>query len=186
MRSHRSKAPVALAGSLLIAHPSLRDPNFRHTVILLSTHDGDGAMGVVLNRPTGKRLGELGTDFALGPLAGVPVFQGGPVQTEQLVLCAWRVHPAQTELQIMFGLNPEKAAAVLTEPGMQLRAYFGYAGWTGGQLERELADNAWVVGPVTPDTLAAEADESMWRGVLGRINHEWKLLADEPDDPELN
>ena len=186
MRSRRSKSSTALAGSLLIAHPSLRDPSFRHTVVLMSTHDTDGAMGVVLNRPTGKKLGEFGQEFALGPLADVPVFQGGPVQTEQLLLCAWRVHPAQTELQIMFGLSPDKAAAVRSESGVQVQAYFGYAGWSGGQLERELADNAWVVGPVTPRTLATEPNEQMWRGVLGGIDHEWRLLADEPDDPSGN
>ena len=71
-----------LAGQLLLAHPALRDPNFRRTVILLSAHDADGAMGVVLNRALDRQLGELNPSFALGPLAGVPVYAGGPVEPE--------------------------------------------------------------------------------------------------------
>src|SRR5471032_3243785 len=111
MRSRRpAKTSAVLAGSLLLAHPALRDPNFRRTVILLSAHDEGGAMGVVLNRPLERRLADLGGEFALGPLAGVPLFTGGPVHPEQLVLCAWQPQPAQAELQITFGLDPEKAA----------------------------------------------------------------------------
>ena len=72
------KNKESLAGSLLLAHPILRDPNFRKTAVLMSTHGPDGAMGVVLNRPLGKRLGELKGDFALGPLASTPIFWAGP------------------------------------------------------------------------------------------------------------
>ena len=86
MRQRHSHEQVSLAGSLLLAHPALRDPNFRRSVILMSTHSADGAMGVVLNRPLGKRLGELNGEFALSPLAGVPLFGGGPVEPGQLLL----------------------------------------------------------------------------------------------------
>ena len=86
MRQRHSHEQVSLAGSLLLAHPALRDLNFRRSVILMSTHSADGAMGVVLNRPLGKRLGELNGEFALSPLAGVPLFGGGPVEPGQLLL----------------------------------------------------------------------------------------------------
>jgi putative transcriptional regulator len=181
-----AKRPAVPAGSLLLAHPALRDPNFRRTVILLSAHDAAGAMGVVLNRPLERRLADLNGEFALGPLAGVPLFAGGPVQTGQLVLCAWHPQPDQAELQIMFGLDPEKAAELQGQPGVKLRGFLGYAGWTGGQLEQELKQNAWVVCPVTPDALGGETGELLWRGLLGRIDHEWRLFAGEPDDPAAN
>ena len=63
------RKPKSFAGQLLLAHPAMRDPNFRRAVILLSAHSAEGAMGVVLNRPLGKQLAELNTAFALGPLA---------------------------------------------------------------------------------------------------------------------
>ena len=78
----RGKTSVHLAGSLLLAHPAMRDPNFRRSVVLLSAHGDDGAMGVVLNRPLGKQLGDLNAQFAASAIAGVPVYKGGPVQTE--------------------------------------------------------------------------------------------------------
>ena len=98
MRHGTSGNPESLAGSLLVAHPSLRDPNFRRTVILMTTHGEDGAMGVVLNRPLLKRLGQLGGDFALGELSDVPIFSGGPVQTEQLIIAAWKAHASGFQL----------------------------------------------------------------------------------------
>src|SRR3954469_11144112 len=88
----KTTKPKSLAGSLLLAHPSLRDPNFRRTVILMSVHNPEGAMGVVLNRPTSRRLGEINDEFSVGPLASVPVFEGGPVETEQVILAAWQAH----------------------------------------------------------------------------------------------
>src|ERR1043165_4098102 len=91
MRGRRKVTKETFAGSLLLAHPAMRDPNFRHSVVLMSAHSSEGAMGVVLNRPLGKRLGQLSGDFALGALASVPLFTGGPVNNEQLVLAAWQV-----------------------------------------------------------------------------------------------
>src|SRR4051812_22924204 len=80
----------SLAGQLLLAHPALRDPNFKRTVILLSVHNAEGAMGVVLNRPLNKQLGEVNAEFALSPLAGVPLYYGGPVNPEQLIIVSWQ------------------------------------------------------------------------------------------------
>ncbi len=66
MQERRQTTKESLAGSMLLAHPGMRDPNFRRTVVLMSVHNAEGAMGVVLNRPLGKNLGELNGDFALG------------------------------------------------------------------------------------------------------------------------
>ncbi len=174
----------SLAGSLLLAHPALKDPNFRHTVILMSAHNGEGAMGVVLNRPLGKRLGEFNGEFSLGPLASVPVFRGGPVQTEQIVLAAWQTHDEGFKLH--FGLEPDKAAQLAAEEGMHLRAFLGYSGWSGGQLEKELKQDTWVVASVPGDLMSHPQDDGLWRAVLGGISLDWRLLADEPEDTGLN
>lgn len=186
MRERRPEKSAPLAGSLLLAHPSMRDPNFRRTIILLSAHDEKGAMGVVLNRPTEKRLGELNAEFALSPLAEVPIYQGGPVQPEQLLLCAWKFQPDPGGFQLMFGIDPNKAMELQSEEGTELRAFLGYAGWTGGQLEGELKQNAWVVSPLVAQVMNAEPGVGLWRSILTELNSDWKLLVDEPDDPGLN
>ena len=173
-----------LAGTLLLAHPAMRDPNFRRSVVLMSAHNAEGAMGVVLNRPLGKRLGELSGDFALGPLAGVPLFKGGPVQTDQLVLVAWQRHPEGFRLH--FGVEPDKAEQLLAEDGTEIRGFLGYSGWSAGQLENEMRMQTWIVADVPEDLLTHSQDETLWKMVLSREGAEWRLLANEPDKPELN
>jgi putative transcriptional regulator len=186
MRERHRVKPASLAGSLLLAHPALRDPNFRRAVVLLSAHGDDGTMGVVLNRPTTKRLSDLDSSFALGALASVPVYSGGPVQPEQLVICAWRIRPDGDGFQLFFGIEPARAVELSAEEGMHLRAFLGYSGWAEGQLENELRHQTWVVSPIPSNLMSFTQDETLWRGILTDLNHEWKLLVDEPDDPSGN
>jgi putative transcriptional regulator len=184
MRTRRSSDAKTFAGSLLLAHPAMRDPNFRRSVVLMSLHNAEGAMGVVLNRPLGKRLGELSGEFALGPLGTVQLFNGGPVQSEQLILAAWQ--PRDDGFRLHFGIDPEKATQFLEEEGTHVRGFLGYSGWSAGQLENEMKAKAWVVAEVPADLLDQSPDESLWRAVLGREGAEWRLFAGEPEDPELN
>ncbi len=182
----RGKEVLNLAGQLLVAHPAMRDPNFRRSVVLLSAHGDDGAMGVVLNRPLGKQLGDLNPQFAASVLAKVPLFQGGPVQTEQLILAAWQPEPLAATVKLYFGIDVDKAEALEGEDGVRLRAFLGYSGWGKGQLENELRHNTWVVTPVGPDLLEQNEGQGLWRTILGGLSPEWKLMADEPDDPATN
>ncbi|MFM1748961.1 MAG: hypothetical protein RLZZ188_2627 [Verrucomicrobiota bacterium] len=184
MRSPRQSVKETIAGSLLLAHPSLRDPNFRRSVVLMSLHNAEGAMGVVLNRPAGKALAELSGEFALTPLAKVPVFLGGPVQPAQLVLAAWQSRPEGFRLH--FGIEPSQATELLAEEGTHVRAFLGYSGWSAGQLEGEMKANTWIVADVPVDLLSQPQDASLWRSVLGREGDRWRLLAGEPEDLELN
>ena len=183
---HPESSSAVLGGQLLLAHPSLRDENFKHTVILIASHDSEGAMGVVINRPLDKTLGELNDEFGQSPLAQVPLFAGGPVQPTQVILCVWRPHPESDGFQLMFGIDPQRAAELIDEEGVHMRAFLGYAGWTSGQLEEELTRDTWVVSPLVADLLEDSPDEQLWRDLLGQIDDEWKLLANEPEDPSLN
>lgn len=182
-RIHGPKA-TSLAGSLLLAHPALRDANFRRTVVLMTADGAEGAMGVVLNRPLYKKMGELGGDFALGPLASTPLFKGGPVQTEQLILAAWQIQSHGFQLHL--GIDPEKAGSLLGDDTTHVRAFFGYAGWSAGQLKNELKQNTWIIAEPPSDLFTQPGDLSLWRNVLREKGAEWRLLADEPDDPDYN
>lgn len=187
----RARRPIAnktdLTGSLLLAHPTLTDPHFRHTVILVASHNSEGAVGVVLNRPLGRRLGdgEIKTqgDHSLEPLAKLPLYQGGPVQPKMLLFVAWQ--NGTEGLQLRFGLEPLQALQQ-RDAGWHLRTFLGYAGWTGGQLEDELQHDGWVVVNMVPDLARRTPDESLWRNILGGLGAEWRLLADEPDELGAN
>jgi putative transcriptional regulator len=176
----------SLAGQLLLANPMLKDPNFIRTVILLSAHDAEGALGVVLNRPLGRRLGDLGEDFASGPLAPVRLYRGGPVETEKLILAGWRGHDGTGEFELHFGLDPERATFLLTDPRATVRGFLGYSGWGKGQLENEMKHQTWLVAPPADYNLEAEEGSGLWRLIIGSLDPELKLLADEPDDPSKN
>ncbi len=178
----RGKTTLNLVGSLLLAHPAMRDPNFRRSVVLLSAHGDDGAMGVVLNRPLGKQLGDLNAQFAASTIAGVPVYQGGPMQTEQLILAAWRPEPLEAGFKLYFGIDVDKATALQGEEGVRLRAFLGYSGWSKGQLENELRHSTWVVTPVSTELLERNDGQGLWRAILGGLSPEWKLMADEPEN----
>jgi len=179
------KAP-SLAGQLLLAHPILRDPHFRQTVVLLSSHNADGAMGVVLNRPLNRQLGELNSEFALSPLAGVPLYFGGPVEPEQLIIVTWHWIPAEQAFQLHFGVEVEKATAMMGLPGVTMRAFLGYAGWGKGQLENEMKQDTWLLTPVEGDWLIKHDGVLLWRSMIAHLKPELRVLADAPDDPTVN
>lgn len=182
--SHRRKHE--LAGQLLLAHPALKDPNFRRAVVLMSVHNEDGAMGVVVNRPLQRRLGDLAVDFATGPLASVPLYAGGPVEPEQLVIAGWRWLVEEQAFQLHFGLEPDKAEELLALPGVTLRGFLGYSGWSKGQLENEMKHKTWFTTPADSSLLARCDGPELWRAILGSLDPELKLMAGEPDDPTVN
>ena len=114
----------------------------------------------------------------------MPLFSGGPVGTEQLILVAWQNRP--DGFQLHMGVDAEKATSLFSDGDAQLRAYFGYAGWGVGQLKRELELRTWIVVDAPPDLFAKPGDKGLWRSVLIGEGAEWRLLADEPEDPEQN
>ncbi len=186
--------PEDLSGQLLIAHPALNDPNFRRTVIYLLAHDMiDGVMGVVLNRPSGKTAGELLPGVELGPLEDVPVYFGGPVGENQLTFTAIDMHQEEqneadddADPLEMRHVTIAEAVDMHDSPRYILRAFIGYAGWTGGQLESEIAQNAWMLHDPDFDHLAATDPKTTWRSLISSFGPVYRLLAEAPDDPSLN
>ena len=178
----------SLAGMLLLSHPVMKDEHFKKTVVLLAAHSAkDGAMGVILNRPLGKTLGEVDSAFADTPLGNIALYEGGPVETERVIFAAWHWEAAQRRLQLHFGVDREFAEKLALEsPDTHLRGFLGYAGWTKNQLEGELASNAWAVVKVSAGALDTLDGLEMWRALIGRASPELRLLADSPDEPENN
>lgn len=185
----------SLKGRLLVATPELGDPNFFRTVVLMLEHTPDGAVGVVLNRPTETGLGEAAADWeGWDELAAPPavVFVGGPVSQTAVICVASRVTGAEPPDEDAEGFQPVVGALGVADlrrpPGAveAARIFAGYSGWGGGQLEGELAAGAWwVLDAVPDDALGAEPDE-LWAQVLRRQGGRLALFAACPPDPTLN
>lgn len=180
--------PEMLGGHLLLAHPGISDPHFFRSVVLLSHHsEKNGAVGVVINRPLEATLGQHDPDFALGPLSSVPLFEGGPVQTDQLLLVSWLWDEQRRTLEMHFGIGIDKASELLREhPQTRLCGFLGYAGWSAGQLEDELEKGGWEVLPIRDNRLCSVEIENLWRSYALEAAPEWLLDADEPEDTSLN
>ena len=179
----------SLRGQLLVAGPSLLDPNFHRTVVLLGEHGADGAMGVVLNRRTSVAVAE-----AVPPLAslvddGDVVHIGGPVQPQAVVVLADFVDPAAAEAVVLetVGFLPgEIEDAGDLGPLRSIRVFAGYAGWAEGQLEDEVAEGSWLVLPARPSDVFSLEPERLWTEVLKRQGGALAVLAMLPDDPRVN
>lgn len=175
------------AGTLLLAHPNLLDPNFCRTVVLLSAHSSEeGSIGVVVNRPMDQTLGDYDPELSDAPLGEVPLFIGGPVAPDQLILAAWKWNPEEGTFKLYFGIDGEKALKLRSEdPDYQIRGFLGHSGWTRGQLDSEVREGSWVLSGSLP-ALDGKRGQIVWHDLLCEERPELRLLADAPDDPSLN
>ena len=182
-------APANRRGRLLVASPSLVDDNFRRAVVLMLEHSDEGALGLVLNRPTGlvaaealpARIADLLSPSEL-------VHEGGPVQPEAVIVLADFIDPSDAPTLTFDSVgivDPERLAST---PGeiRTARAFGGYAGWAAGQLEREIEQDAWIDAHATAGDVFTDAPDGLWSGVLERKGGTYRLLARMPEDPTLN
>jgi putative transcriptional regulator len=176
-----------LAGSLLVAHPSMLDPNFRRAVLFISAHDpDDGAIGVIINRPLDKNVGDLVSETPPENLVDVPVFFGGPVGNNQLMLAAFEWQKGEGLKLNQQSLAANGAGVDQTDGGKSIRAFLGYAGWSAGQLEAEMKQKAWIVQKPSRAALKFERLSRLWFDIMNRLGPWYKMLAAAPDDPTLN
>lgn len=178
----------SLRGHILISSGGLFDPNFRHTVVLIGEHGPEGALGVVLNRPS-----KIGVQQALPPLAplvapGTPVYRGGPVQPGNAILLAELLDPSLADLHIFgsIGFLTGDLPSEIEASIRRARIYMGYAGWGAGQLEAELAEGSWIVDPAHPDDVFGDDPESLWNRVLLRKGPDYAFMASMPFDLRMN
>jgi putative transcriptional regulator len=183
------------AGKLIVAGVDMVDPNFAQTVTFIVEHTAEGALGLVLTRPSQTLTTEAWRQVEDSPcLIEGWVHHGGPCGGPMMLL-----HDEPTRSQIDVGLaggevigftaDADHIRSLVAEPPSSVRVFAGYAGWGGGQLEDELERSSWIVTDATPSEVF-EGDRDLWKRVLRRVNPAQAAMLDNPDivpdDPTLN
>jgi putative transcriptional regulator len=178
----------SLKGHLLVAGPNLVDPNFRRTVVLIGEHSDEGAMGVVLNRPTGATVVEAVPELEALVNGADVVHVGGPVQPSAIVVLADFVEPERAASLVVESVGFLPAEVEPDELGelRQTRVFAGYAGWGPQQLDGELDEGSWIVEPALPEDVFTTTPDELWSDVLRRKGGPFSVLALMPLDPSLN
>jgi putative transcriptional regulator len=180
----------ALKGNLLIASPVIADPNFARSVILLTEHGPEGAMGLVLNRPADTTVGEVVPDLDWIAEPEDRVHVGGPVAPTSVIVLAEFDEPDRAALLIDTDLGfvpaeaPERGALVASL--RRRRVFAGHAGWGPAQLEAELEEDSWIVEPMRREDVFSDEPEDLWAAVLRRKGRQYALLSTMPPDPSVN
>ncbi|HZQ63630.1 MAG TPA: YqgE/AlgH family protein [Gaiellaceae bacterium] len=179
----------SLKGRLLVASPSLFDPNFRRTVVLVTEHTEDGAAGLVLNRLSETAVVDAVPDLA--PLVDDDerVYVGGPVQQSAVLVLAEFEDPAEAATLVVdrVGFVPgDGDFALLAVATRRARVFAGYAGWGADQLEAELEEASWIVEDAEGLDLFPEPEVDLWSTVLRRKGGVYRVVASMPEDPSLN
>jgi putative transcriptional regulator len=175
----------------LIASPALADPNFDRTVVLVTEHTDAGAMGLVLNRPSNAPVADAIPDLTWVAESGEErVYVGGPVAPNGVIVLAEWDDPSQAVVLIEddLGFVPGDVAdtGALAAAVRRARVYAGHAGWGPGQLEDEVAEEAWIVESPLREELFSDDAEGLWAAVLRRMGREFALLSTMPPDPSMN
>lgn len=180
---------VSLRGQLLVAAPSMQDPNFARTVVLVGEHNEEGALGVVLNRRSETAVEEAVPDLADLVQSQDAVHVGGPVQPSAVLVLAEFDHPEADQTMVVDHVgflavddDSERDVSELR----RARVFAGYAGWGPGQLENELEHEDWIIEPANGDDVFAEDPGALWSSVLDRKGGAYRLVARMPLDPTLN
>jgi putative transcriptional regulator len=184
------EGPRFRTGRLLVAAPTLLDPQFERAVIVMLEHSQEGALGLVLNQPTELRAG----DALPEPLCDlVPddamVHNGGPVQPAAVIILAEFSRPERAAGIVVdrIGIvDPGGAAEELANEVGQVRIFGGYAGWGPGQLESEITDGAWIDVPAAREDIFTSTPDGLWSAALERKGGIFRLVARMPEDPSLN
>lgn len=182
------KHPVS--GKMILDSGRLAESYFERTAIFMVRHDGEGALGLVVNRPTKHVVAEVLKEKPDDLIARAPLSLGGPVQPQTLSFLiesrgdselnvlpwvAWARSIEEVEMLVSTAVSPPR-----------IRAFAGYAGWSGGQLEGEFAGGCWVTAAPRPADVFAESTGALWHDVLARQGGIWRLVAEMPRDVERN
>lgn len=178
-------------GRLLISEPFMSNPNFKRSVVLLSEHGADGSVGYILNQVADVILKDVMQDLWQ---ADNHIYFGGPVAADTLHF----IHRAYDKLQsgepigngLYWGGNFETLKILINTNAIdesEVKFFMGYSGWENGQLDQELAQNAWMVSEVSYlDLIFGNDDEKLWRDVIVNLGPKYAHVSNFPIDPSLN
>jgi putative transcriptional regulator len=179
----------SIRGQLLIAGPTLRDPNFWRTVVLIVEHTDEGALGLVLNRPSETTVADAVPELD-GLLEGShEVFVGGPVQPSGVIVLARFEDPDDAALLAFDDVGVLGGGSAPGEHAAGLRtgrAFVGHAGWGAGQLDEELERGGWILEDARFEDAFTADPRELWSAVLTRKGGSYALVARMPADPSLN
>lgn len=182
----------SLQGQLLVASPDLRDPNFFHSVVLLVRHNDEGALGLVLNRPLDVRLQQVWHQVSKSPCERDDrIYLGGPCEGPLMALHEdVALGDAGAGEGLFFSTESELLEQLASDSARRVKFFVGYAGWSGGQLEAELAERAWIPLPAKPAHVFEADDDDLWargmRDVSGRKVLDLLGIRDVPPDLRVN
>lgn len=175
-----------LTNQFLIAMPGLEDPNFYHSVTYVCEHNAEGALGLVVNRPLDMQLGEILQHIHLEDAQlqarQLPVHLGGPVQQDRGFILHEPLGHWEATLKVTDRIGVTSSVDILqaiarNEGPERVLIALGYAGWGAGQLEQEMAENAWLTGPADPEILFRTPDEERWRAAARSLGIDLNLLS---------
>lgn len=184
------------SGSLLIAHPTLLESNFKRVVIFLAEHSDEGTLGYVLNRRLETTLSQILPDepSALSTLASaIPLYWGGPCQTDTLH-CVHRLGthiPGAVEVTkgVYWGGSFDVLYDLIAHGAIvsnDVRFFVGYAGWGSGQLDGEIGEQSWLLQHDSADVVFAETTKNMWTRSVRSLGGDYIVLGNTPEHPSLN
>jgi putative transcriptional regulator len=179
----------SLAGQFLIASPSIHDPNFRRSVVFITAHTDEGAVGLILNRRSETSVGEAVPQLTTVTDAAEPVYVGGPVNPDGVAVLAEFEDPEEAGVVVMDEIGFVALDVALDEGAPELeraRVFAGVAGWGPEQLEDELERDDWIVEPAGADDIFTDDPEHLWSDLLRRKGGQYELVARMPLDPSLN
>jgi putative transcriptional regulator len=181
----------AATGHLLISEPFMMDPNFKRSVIILTEYSEQGCVGLVLNHQSDYLLGDILPDLSYSEM---PVYIGGPVGNDTLHFihqCPDKIpHGLEIAEGVYWGGDFETVKKLINTYQLsqdEIKFFTGYSGWTAGQLESELRDNAWIVtDKFRPETIFGQDDNNLWRQVVIGLGQRYAHIANFPENPSLN
>jgi putative transcriptional regulator len=179
----------SLQGQLLIASPALLDPNFHRTVVLVTAHTDEGAVGLVLNRRSETSVGEAVPQLEPVVELDEPVYVGGPVNPNGVAVLAEFDDPDDAGAPVLDDIGFVALDLALEEGApvrRRSRVFAGVAGWGAEQLEGELEEDAWFVEPASREDIFTDDPDELWSAVLRRKGGRYELVARMPVDPSLN
>jgi len=182
----------SLQGHLLVASPHLGDPNFARSVVLIIQHEAEGALGVVLNRPSGKNIADVWEELTGTPNErDDPIYLGGPLEGPLMAIHTLK-DAGEKEIVpgLWFATHRDHINAVVSQSTTPFRLFSGYSGWGAGQLDGEMEVGGWLTVEATAEFVFAANDDELWQLVVRRVGSDIlktdRNIREWPDDPSLN